>query len=93
MNMSLEQREQCENEQHLGKVAQKAYDGYIKEFCQLKRETLFMTFSQLPLTAKKELMEVKRMLYAIDTLETDILTQIETGRLASISLTEPSEVH
>lgn len=86
--MIEEHREQFENEQMLGKKAKAAYEAYIKDFCQLKRESLFMVFSELPLGATEELMNVKRMLFAIDTLENDILLQMETGHLATVSLTE-----
>lgn len=89
-----EEREQFELEQAKGRQAQSVYDAYIKEFCQLKRESLFMTFSELPLTAEKELMEVKRMLFAVDTLEAEIVSQINTGKMASQMLeeAEPTEV-
>lgn len=86
--ITAEEREQFELEQSKGRKAQTVYDGYVKNFCQLKRESLFMAFSELPLTAEKELMEVKRMLYAIDTLETEIVSQINTGKMASQILTE-----
>lgn len=87
--LTPEQIEQLENEQVLGKRAKKVYEEYIKEFCQSKREVLFDSFRALPLTASDDLMEVKRMLYAIDTLEAEIVTQIETGKLATITLTDP----
>jgi hypothetical protein len=38
-------------------------------------------------------MEVKRMLFAVDTLEADIMTVIETGKMASISLNEKEVKH
>jgi hypothetical protein len=91
------QREQLEKEQAIGKKAASVHKSYIKDFCQLKRESLFMAFSELPLTAELEIMEVKRMLFAVDTLEADIISQIDTGRMASKTLTdsepEPKEVH
>jgi hypothetical protein len=89
--MTQEQLDQLEREKAAGTKAQRAYKGYIKNFCQFKRESLFMAFSELPLTAEKEIMEVKRMLFAIDTLDNDILSEIETGRLATISLTKAQE--
>tara|TARA_R110000803_G_scaffold98227_1_gene166376 strand:- start:107 stop:388 length:282 start_codon:yes stop_codon:yes gene_type:complete len=78
--------EQLQNEQMLGNSAQHAYDDFIREFCEAKREALFDSFRQLPLTAELEMMEVKRMLAAVDTLEGDILTVINTGKMASITL-------
>lgn len=86
-----QQRSQLENEQVLGRKAATVYKSYIKDFCQLKRESLFMAFSELPLSAETELMEVKRMLFAIDTLEAEIVSQIDTGRMAAKTLTEAEE--
>ena len=94
--MTPEQQEQLENERIRGDTASHSYEGYIKNFCRLKRETLFMAFSEMPLTAEHELMEVKRMLFAIDTLEAEIISEIKTGELATISLNEAQkgqEVH
>ena len=96
--MNQEQIEQLENERVRGNKAEGVYTSYVKDFCQVKRESLFMTFSELPLTAEREMFEVKRMLFAIDTLEAEILSEIETGRLATVSLNEATvqnghEVH
>lgn len=91
--MTPEQQEQLEREQTSGNEATHAYEGYIKDFCQSKRESLFMAFSELPLTAEKELMEIKRMSFAIDTLENEILSVIQTGHLATTSLTEADKGH
>jgi len=93
-----EQREQLENEQIIGRKAKSTYEAYIKDFVTNKRQSLFMAFSELPLSAEKELMEVKRMLFAIDTLEAEIVSQIDTGRMATQVLEEaepeqPKEVH
>jgi broad specificity phosphatase PhoE len=83
--------EQYEREVDLGARAGRAYDDFIKEFVEEKREILFDNFRALPLTDETSLMEVKRMSYALDTLENEIKTVIETGRLAGISLSEESE--
>ena len=76
--------EQLQNEQMLGNRAKHSYNEFIKGFCEKKREVLFDSFRQLPLTAELEIMEVKRMLAAVDTLEGDILTVIDTGKMASM---------
>ena len=83
---------QLQEEQRKGGQAQHAYDTFIKDFCEKKRMTLFEAFSAIPISNENDLMEVKRMLYAIDTLETEITTVIETGKLASQSLNEYEEV-
>ena len=87
-----EQEEKLQNEQLLGNRARIAYDQFIHQFIEEKRMSLFMAFSNLPLSDTENLMEVKRMLYAIDSLETEILSVIDTGKMASMSLNE-EEVH
>jgi hypothetical protein len=89
--MNPEQKEQLENEQIEGSKAQHTYDSFIKEFVEDKRMVLFESFRALPLTAEPELMEVKRMLYAVDTLEQEIMTVIQTGQMASKTLNESNE--
>lgn len=91
--MTPEQKEQLENEQVAGQKASHAYDHYIKDFCEQKRMSLFMAFSNLPLTAEVDIMETKRMLYAIDTLENEIVSQIDTGKMASKALTKEETKH
>lgn len=87
------EQDQLSMEQLRGGKAQHAYDEFIKAFCEEKRQILFQNFADLPMTAEADLMEVKRMLFAVDTLEADILNVIETGRLASISLNEKEVKH
>ena len=90
--MNDAQLAQLQEEQRKGGAAQHAYDAFIKDFCEQKRMTLFDAFSAIPISNEEGLMEIKRMLYAIDTLETEIMTIIETGRLASESLNDYEEV-
>lgn len=90
--MTPEVKDKLEEEQIVGNNAQRAYNAYIKDFCEQKRLVLFEAFAQLPLSAEAELMETKRMLYAIDTLEMEITTQIDTGKMATIALNNNEEV-
>jgi hypothetical protein len=89
--MNPEQKEQLENEQIKGSKAQHTYDSFIKDFVEEKRVVLFDTFRALPLSAESELMEVKRMLYAVDTLDDEIRAVIQTGQMASQVLNESNE--
>ena len=89
--MKQEHIDQFEREQTLGNRAKQSYDQFIKDFVETKRLALFNTFCGLHLTDETGLMEVKRMSYAIDTLESEILTLIETGKMASITLNANEE--
>lgn len=93
MMSELTEEEQLNQEQVRGNAAQHAYDQFIKNFVEDKRQVLFDSFRALPLTAELELMEVKRMLYAVDTLETDIMTVIQTGKMASMALNKEEVQH
>jgi hypothetical protein len=89
--VSPDQKEQLEKEQFKGVAAERVYNTYIKDFCEQKRMSLFMAFSSLPLTAEDQIMETKRMLYAIDTLETEIVSEIDTGKMATQALSKLEE--
>lgn len=93
MKLTEEQTDKLSIEQLLGGKAQKHYDEFIQNFCEQKRLSLFQSFSDLPLTDTENLMEIKRMLYAIDTLENEIMNVIETGKMASITLNEQEVKH
>lgn len=87
------EQEQLSLEQLAGGKAQNAYDQYIGPFVEEKRQLLFQSFCDLPMSAEKELMDVKRMLFAIDSMEAEIMTVIETGKMASIVLNEQEVKH
>ena len=92
-SVTTEEEAKLQNEQLLGNRAQIAYDQFIHHFIEDKRMSLFMAFSNLALTDTENLMEVKRMLFAIDALDTEILTVIDTGKMASMSLNEEEVKH
>jgi len=85
-------KEQLDNERVLGNRAQHAYDQFIKPFIEDKRMTLFHAFQSVRISDTDDLMEIKRMLSAIDALDIEIRTVIDTGKLASESLKE-TEIH
>ena len=93
LNLTDEQKEQLFNEQIKGNNAQKAYNDFIKPFVEAKRKQLFEVFASLGLTESENLMEVKRMLYAIDTLDAEIRSMINTGQMASQTLNSNEEIH
>ena len=89
--MNPGQIDQLQNEQIIGGKAQHSYDQFIKGFIEEKRKVLFETFRALPLSAEQDIMEVKRMLYAVDTLDDEIQSVITTGKMASKTLSETEE--
>ena len=91
MKLTPEQREQLEVERSKGNLARNAYEAYIKSFVEAKRAVLFEAFRNLPLTAEDDLLEVKRMLFAIDQLELEITQEIQTGQMASEPVNKAEE--
>lgn len=77
-----------ELERTTGQKAQHAYNDFISSFIEEKTKTLFLAFKDLPLTSEKELIEVKKMLYAIESLDDEINSIINTGKMASKILSE-----
>lgn len=68
------------------KKAKHAYDSFIKPYIDAKTEQLFEAFKGLKLSNTEELMEVKRMLAAIEGLDNEIKSVITTGTFASRQL-------
>ena len=93
MSLTAEQTEQLSLEQLEGGKAQKAYDDFIGPFIEDKKQTLFQAFCDLPLSDTENLMEVKRMMFAVETLDTEIKTVIQTGEMASHTLNEQEVKH
>lgn len=83
--------DKLKDEQLRGSRAEHAYEEFIKPFVEQKLQLLFQAFNELPLTAKDDLMEVKRMLYAVNALDDEIKSLITTGKMASKLLSESEE--
>ena len=91
MKLTPEQVDQLSTEQIVGGQAQHSYEQFIEGFIEEKRKVLFDSFRALPISAEAQLMEIKRMLYAVDTLEEEIISVINTGKMASKTLSETEE--
>ena len=91
---SLEKRLRMQNDDKLRDEvalagrARKAYELFIKGFIEQKREDLFEVFCDLQNTDTEGLIEVKRMLSAINALEMDVRNVLDTGKLAQTMLNE-----
>jgi hypothetical protein len=73
-------------EQEFGRKASLAYNSFIAPFIASKRKILFDNFCNISIANTEALLETKRLITVIDDLETEIMTVIETGKLASQSL-------
>lgn len=85
--------DQLEHEIIDAKAAQSAYDGFVKQFCESKRQVLFEAFCSVTSQDVESLQEIRRMMSVIDALETEVKSAIETGRMATITLTQDKEKH
>jgi|WetSurSiteA1Bulk_404760.scaffolds.fasta_scaffold331114_2 hypothetical protein len=81
-----EQLVQLSAEVERGKKASKAYDLFLKDYIASKREQLFQAFKDVPLTDPQTLLDIKRLDLAWIAVENEIVSIMETARLASISL-------
>lgn len=91
--LTNKEREQCELEQAKGLSAERAYNEFIKPFVEEKRQVLFEAFQTISISESEDLMEVKRMLATVNALELDIISKIETGRLATHALEKYKDTH
>lgn len=84
--------EKLQDEMHRGTQAEFAYEHFLKDFFEQKRQILFEAFQNAPYEDVETLKELKRMSTALDALETEINTIIDTGRMAAKQL-ENQEKH
>jgi hypothetical protein len=80
------QLSQLNQEIESGKRASKAYDIFLRQFIDDKREQLYQAFRDNSLEDINKLADIKRLDLALASIENEVFSVIETGRLASISL-------
>ena len=85
---------QLEQEQVVGRRAESAYNTFIEAFIKQRKAQLLEVFSECPISEVETILEIKRTIYVLDILETEIKTIIQTGKMASQSLNQkPMEKH
>jgi len=86
--------DQLEQEQIIGRRAENAYNLFIEAFVEQKKNQLIESFLECPISNVDLILEIKRTVYVLDTLNTEINTIIQTGKMASQSLNQrPMEKH
>lgn len=90
--LDIEQIEKLNKEQDRGRKANAAYKSFIKPYFDEKEKVLFEAFKNISISSEDELMAVKRMLYAVNNLHDEILSIINTGKMADETLSKIEEV-
>lgn len=80
-----------EVERAKGDDYQRVWDQKVGPFCEAKKAELFDAFINLPPTSEKELVVLKMMANAIQSLEEEFKSFINTGKLASTKLEEKND--
>lgn len=71
-----------------GKRAELVYKNWVQPFTKSKREVLWEAFQVVSITDVDGILEIKRTLKAIDALDAEFKTFIESGKMASVSISE-----
>lgn len=64
------------------------YDFFLKTFIEEKKLNCFETFQNCSVTEIDRIMEIKRLLMVLNQLEEEIITIINTGKMAKVSLNQ-----
>lgn len=83
-NPHSEALDKLDDEIRLGGKAQRAYDEYILPFIVAKRQALFLNFCDAKNSDITTMQEAKRMNSVLDSLENQIMTDIDTGKMAIV---------
>jgi hypothetical protein len=82
--MTKEQEDQLHREVHLGGRANAAYEGYMKDYFARQRKLLFDQFIET-----KDIdtaLTIRAAMDALSAVERSIISDIDSGRMASITL-------
>lgn len=83
--MNENEQDILEQEVESARRAEQAYNLYLKEYIRLQNEFLFAKFID-PNTSSEEAIAIRHTQRAFNALQEGILQDIETGKLATISL-------
>jgi len=79
---------QLEREVAESSNAEKAYTSYIRPFIDEKRKVLFEAFMTISVEEPNKLMEIKRQQMVLEALNSEVVSKINTGKLARQQLEE-----
>ena len=85
--------DKLEFDSQLGEKASYAYNQFIKDFIVHKKQVLFDTMADIPVSDIESLQEVKRHLTVLNSLEVEIQDIIQTGKWADSALKEKLGKH
>lgn len=91
MALSEEQKAQLNNEISRSRRARQAYDVYVKEHISIVVDKIYASIEACSVADIDTLKELKGLLTAIRSLESSILSDIDTGRMAEATLENENE--
>lgn len=86
--LTPEQKESLELARQRGRVARQAWESYMKDVIQDRRENIFDTFSKTRPDNVDQLVILRHLLAAVDDLESAVRVDIERGEYAAKQLNE-----
>lgn len=89
--MQDSEKEILDDESAKGRRAEAAYNGFFKPFFDEKEKVLIEAFRTVSVTDSKALLNIKLQFKAIDSLHDEMMTFINTGKMASKTLTDGEE--
>lgn len=89
--MTEAELEKLKSEQARGSDAERTLNRFIKPFIEEKRLVLFEAFQEVSVTEIEKLLEIKRQLLVVNALEQEMQSIIDTGRMATKTLTTAEE--
>lgn len=84
--MSKELNDKFDQEITIGNQAKNAYEHFFKPFIDRKRDLIHRAFEELSPTDIDSLVELKRHSLALALLEDEMLSYIQTGKMAELQL-------
>lgn len=86
MTLSEKQKTQLNGEISRARRAKQAYDVYVKEHVAIVVDKIYASIEACSIADVDTLKELKGLLIAIRSLESSILSDIDTGKMAEATL-------
>ena len=80
--------EQLREEQHEAKVAKRLRNDFLGDFFQTKEAQILTLIKNLPLGAHDQLIEAHHQLKSLNSLQMEINSVINTGKMAEAEITK-----
>lgn len=89
--LNEQEKAKLQNEIEIAEKARVAFDHYFSPYFEKKEADLMAAFRSAPIGDREHLNNIHGLFKAIDAIKNDLLSSIETGKLAAMMIAADQE--